>query len=471
MASEARERAAPILADGDARTAHEVPPTPTTGVERTMSRTVTARWPAAAVAMVALTGCARGGAGAERPEEPGDTAPDAADTAPSESPTDADRLAALLAGDAEAEPTLHAIAWSGGFPVEVGAATWRIVVYDTTAGAWTWAGDASDWVQQPMTDAGAGLWWADISAASPAGSRYKVVRDGTDWRADPLARSYDYDGNGEISYLRPPAAAPRLDRWPDLAWPGLVERDLRVLVPPGEGPWPILVAHDGQNLFDPGGAFGSWDLQGAVADEGRPLLVVGIDHGGAARLDELGHGTEVLQGETVGGLGAVYAEMVVEAVLPHARAVYGDHDLIGTMGSSMGGLMALRLGVDHPEVFDYAASLSGALWFGVATDGRLETHYVTAPPTGLRVYADSGGNPGPQGCGTPADDVRPANLDDSDGYCATRRFVDVLAAQAGFTWNDTLFHWHEPGALHNEAAWAARVGRPLGLFLDLADAP
>ena len=45
----------------------------------------------------------------------------------------------------------------------------------------------------------------------------------------------------------------------------------------------------------------------------------------------------------------------------------------------------------------------------------------------------------------------------------TRQFADALAG-AGYTWDTTLFHWHEPGAPHNEAAWAARVWRPIEQF-------
>jgi hypothetical protein len=47
-----------------------------------------------------------------------------------------------------------------------------------------------------------------------------------------------------------------------------------------------------------------------------------------------------------------------------------------------------------------------------------------------------------------------------DNYCETVQMRDVLDS-AGYEFNVDLFHWHEPGALHNEAAWHARVGLPL----------
>jgi hypothetical protein len=40
---------------------------------------------------------------------------------------------------------------------------------------------------------------------------------------------------------------------------------------------------------------------------------------------------------------------------------------------------------------------------------------------------------------------------------------DVLES-SGYLFDQDLFHWHEPGATHDEAAWAARVFRPVQIF-------
>ena len=55
-----------------------------------------------------------------------------------------------------------------------------------------------------------------------------------------------------------------------------------------------------------------------------------------------------------------------------------------------------------------------------------------------------------------------------DNYCATRAFADALAAM-GYEYQKDLYHWHEPGALHNEAAWAARVDKSLRIFKFLGE--
>ncbi|MFT3766004.1 MAG: hypothetical protein QM820_10870 [Minicystis sp.] len=37
----------------------------------------------------------------------------------------------------------------------------------------------------------------------------------------------------------------------------------------------------------------------------------------------------------------------------------------------------------------------------------------------------------------------------------------------GYTDDKDLYYWWENGAMHNEAAWAARVFRPLSIFAGL----
>ena len=39
-------------------------------------------------------------------------------------------------------------------------------------------------------------------------------------------------------------------------------------------------------------------------------------------------------------------------------------------------------------------------------------------------------------------------------------------AEIGYTFDVNLFHWFELNAAHNEDAWAARVSRPLMIFME-----
>ncbi|RLB62178.1 MAG: hypothetical protein DRI90_09685, partial [Deltaproteobacteria bacterium] len=56
--------------------------------------------------------------------------------------------------------------------------------------------------------------------------------------------------------------------------------------------------------------------------------------------------------------------------------------------------------------------------------------------------------------------------DGSDNYCENKQLEGVLLSN-GYVQGVDLWHWVEPGAPHNEAAWAARVWRPLGAFAGL----
>ena len=53
--------------------------------------------------------------------------------------------------------------------------------------------------------------------------------------------------------------------------------------------------------------------------------------------------------------------------------------------------------------------------------------------------------------------------DARDNYCENNQLRDLLDG-IGYTHGVDLWHWWEPNAPHNEAAWADRVGRPLELF-------
>ncbi|MEQ1505621.1 MAG: alpha/beta hydrolase-fold protein, partial [Myxococcota bacterium] len=376
----------------------------------------------------------------------------------------------LVDGRASVDDVVPAIGWSGGWPVhEVdpveGEAAWFVVPGDD--GPWSVATSVDGWIEQPMVHAD-GFWWLRVSLGQPStGATYKLVSDGV-WIADPLARSYTYDAFGEMSYVAAPTDLPRLDRWPGLDGEGLAPRDLRVYVPAGAGPWPVLYANDGQNLFDPGAIWGGWHLQDALADR-APILVVGIDNT-IDRFDEYTHVPDDIGYGRMGGEGDAYAALIEDHVRPHIEATYGSTGVDGLLGSSLGGLIALHVADRYPGRYDFVASLSGTLGWGRfgADNETIEERWLASLPLGTAVYVDSGGGPGEDGCqdldgdGFPEDDP-----DSADNYCETRQFADALAA-AGFTWDVDLWHWWEPDAPHAEIAWAARVGMPLDEFLTLA---
>jgi enterochelin esterase-like enzyme len=179
-----------------------------------------------------------------------------------------------------------------------------------------------------------------------------------------------------------------------LSVPGLSPRLVRVYVPPGHAsaPRPALYVFDGQNIFHDEPSFaGGWHLHrtaSRLASRGeRVPVIVGIDHGGHERIDELSpfatrHGQ--------GRLDALVGWMLGE-LCPHIERTFGvsrDPADTGVGGSSMGGFAALYAHHRAPERFGLVMSMSPSLQMGRGAifdwiDGR--------PRPGIsRIYLDAG---------------------------------------------------------------------------------
>ncbi|HMV67676.1 MAG TPA: alpha/beta hydrolase-fold protein [Myxococcota bacterium] len=406
-------------------------------------------------------------------DRPVDTDPalDTIDTLdPADPAADAARVRALIERGGDVGAVLRDVAWSAGWPVWDGEGSYLIVAPGEDP--WQLAGPFNDWTPTPMTRAD-GFSWAAVAIASPWDVGYKLVLPGDGgapdvWLADPWARFYTWDDNGRMSLLAAGSDHPHLERWPGLTGRGLAARDVDVWVPAGEGPWPLLVMHDGRNLFDPEAIWGGWRLGEALDAASGPVLVVGLDNT-PDRMSEYTHAAD-----TIAGLGAFeprgddYADLVALDVVPWAEATWSTDGRRGVMGSSLGGLISLYIAHRHPGTFTFAGSLSGTLGWGRFGEDHPTVGDLYAPE-GHRdtvIYADSGGGPGEDDrCrdldrdGWPEDDP-----DSADNYCETRQFVDQLAGQ-GYAWDDDLFHVWQQGAPHNEAAWASRVGVALERLL------
>ncbi len=405
--------------------------------------------------LMALIAC---GSSPEPPIEPDQTGDTATTTTGAEG--DAGLVRDLIAGNSTVADVMSSIAWSDGWPVDDGG-TW-LFVYPEASGSPGLAGDFNSWEPLAMT-AGDGFFWAEVEISDPAGLKYKIV-EGENWIADAWARSYTYDDNGRVSYVAPPTEVFHLERWPGLEGAGLEPRDVRVYVPPGAGPWPTLYMHDGQNLFDPEGMWGGWRLQEALAGV-DPILVVGLDNT-PARMDEYTHVPDDIDyGYVMGGAGDDYGELVHEILRPHIESRYPTSGENGLLGSSLGGLISLHIAQLYPGEYDFVGSMSGTLgWgrIGLANETMQERWLADLPS--IPVFLDSGGDAGANGCEDPNGDGSYADDPDAgDNYCTTLAFAEALS-QAGFTWDQDLWHWHEPGDPHNEMAWAARVFRPLEIF-------
>ena len=190
--------------------------------------------------------------------------------------------------------------------------------------------------------------------------------------------------------------APHIDTLGPFRVPWLTgERRVRVFVPRplrAGVRLPVLYMFDGQNLFDDGPSFsGGWHLhqtaQG-LADHGQTMpVIVGIDHGGAQRINELGPFRCAM---STGQLYRLIGWMR-ESLMPMIRGDYPvREDVAGTAigGSSLGGLAALHTHFCHPDLFGAALVMSPSLWLA---RGKILRDLATfKTPWTSRIYLDAG---------------------------------------------------------------------------------
>lgn len=245
----------------------------------------------------------------------------------------------------------------------------------------------------------------------------------------------------------------RFARWTSRFVPG--ERDVLVYLPPGYDQdtgrrYPVLYLHDGQNVFDQATSIGEeWHVDETAealisAGEIEPLVIVGVDHGGDARIDEFTPTRDA--GHDRGGSADAYGRMLVEEIKPLIDATFrtlpgAGHTGVG--GSSLGGLVTLHLGLRYPAVFSRLAVMSPSIWW----DDRVILRTVASLPAKLpfRLWLDAGTEEGE------------AVVDDA------RALRDALVARGWVVGEDLVYHVAE-GAAHHERAWAERVD-PMLRFL------
>ncbi|MDY7093641.1 MAG: alpha/beta hydrolase-fold protein [Acidobacteriota bacterium] len=219
---------------------------------------------------------------------------------------------------------------------------------------------------------------------------------------------------------------------------------LRIYIPAGYEEnvlkrYPVVYVYDGQNLFFPYEAFlgAEWQLDETLdrLDAMNLIdrtMVVGVYSEDRNR-DYTHPGYEL------------YGQALVEEVKAWVDERYRtlpDPSSTAVMGSSLGGVMALHLAWEHPQIFGNAACLSSA--FGWNDDLLERVHRdPLAGRENLRIYLDSGW-PG-------------------DNYEVTLSMAAALI-ERGFHYGRNLMHLAFPQGRHNESAWGSRVHLPIQLF-------
>ena len=253
---------------------------------------------------------------------------------------------------------------------------------------------------------------------------------------------------------RPRTAGPTVRTFvPPLRMPKLgFARKLRVYLPPdyaqGSRRYPVLYMFDGQNLFDEATSYaGEWgvdETMDALAREGFPAIVVGIDHGGEQRFNELIPYWNV---RFLPNSGASFIDDVVHAIKPFVDANYRtvpDRDHTAVVGSSLGGLSADYAIHRYPEVFGKAGVFSPSYW---VSEQAFAIARSTPLPAGSRVYLYTGGREG------------------GDSVSQLETMASILRAHYGGADNVTVRV--VPEAEHNEAAWRAEFPHAVRWLFDV----
>jgi predicted alpha/beta superfamily hydrolase len=183
-------------------------------------------------------------------------------------------------------------------------------------------------------------------------------------------------------------------------------REVRVWLPDSYDaarpePYPLLLLHDGQNVFDPasstapgGGAWRAGETVDRLVDAGTmpPTVVAGINHAGLRRIDEF---TPTKGGRQAAGRADEYVLLVLNDILPGLARDYRIRtDAAGLTlgGSSLGGLVTLVIGAAAPGRFGRLIAMSPSVWW----DRRVILRRLAAQPLapGTRVWVDAGRHEG-----------------------------------------------------------------------------
>ena len=232
-------------------------------------------------------------------------------------------------------------------------------------------------------------------------------------------------------------------------------RNVSVYLPPNyltdaDKRFPVLYLQDGQNLFDPRASFAgvAWGVdetaQKLILQKKIPaLIIVGLDNTGQ-RLEEY----TPVSARGRGGQAEAYGKMLIEEVKPFIDNNYRslpNREFTGLGGSSMGGLLALYLGLQRPDVFSRLAVMSPSAWWANGHILRAAESLPGRLP--LRIWLDIGRREGRH-------------------YKAQTRYLQEILLAKGWRKNRNAkladFRYLEaPKASHDESSWGARFGKVL----------
>lgn len=279
---------------------------------------------------------------------------------------------------------------------------------------------------------------------------FDASESGSEWRMDETALELIRKGEMKPVIIVGVANTPdRIDEYTPTRQHWKYRLD-RVAPPTSEGPLANLTGifetathdtlqvaarHDSLFAIIPGSS--QWQLQIQKSDSVFFLPGAGITarfYGSAGQPASYVIATK----PPMGGKGDVYGRVLINRVKPYIDAHYRTRPearYTGLGGSSLGGLISLHLGLEHPDIFGRLLVVSPSVWW----DNRriLSEVQSLGTSTGQKIWLDIGTEEGPN---------------------ALQNSRDLYFALLNKGWNKHTISFHEAeGAAHNEAAWAKRV--------------
>jgi predicted alpha/beta superfamily hydrolase len=257
-------------------------------------------------------------------------------------------------------------------------------------------------------------------------------------------------------------------------------RNISIWLPPNyaadsETRYPVIYAHDGQNLFEPGRSYGGveWGLDetaAALIGDGTltPAIIVGIwntnerwqEYAPQKVIESLsGETSSEWLGPNLPELKADdYLTFIVEELKPYIDATYAtrpEAESTFMMGSSMGGLISLYALAEHPDTFSRAAAVSihwpltepkGAM--AQQSDAAMQAYLSESglDPSKHTIWLDHGTET--------LDAAYPPHAEEMEAWFRAQGWTETQAVFRDF-----------PGTDHSEGAWAARADQILTFLL------
>lgn len=229
-------------------------------------------------------------------------------------------------------------------------------------------------------------------------------------------------------------------------------REMQIYLPPSyktdsKKRYPVIYAHDGQNMFDfitaPNGEWKVDETMDKLIAEGviEEMIVVAVYNSSNRAFEYVPYQDQyVNDGEPSGA--KAYADFLVKGIIPYIDGKYrtiANRENRAIMGSSFGGISALWTGFTYSDTFSKIGAVSPSLWVG---DMKIFEEIEKAEKKDLKIWFDRG------------------TLE----WTVRERILIKIMTEKGYRFGQDIVYYEAKDRLHNEEAWAERMPYILNFF-------